>query len=130
MESRAHDWLVQAEDDYAWAEDTRTHNRYAQCCFVCQQVAEKAMKALALFSGFESVRGHSVFEICQSLGIGGDVETSAKRLDLYYVSARYPDAFPTGSPFQFFTPEQADEALTFAGTILKFVKKKMDDNDQ
>ncbi len=120
MKSRAHDWLRQAENDYLWAEDTLKAGRYAQACFICQQVGEKSLKAVAYLRGSDLVKSHSVMEIAKNLGINSEIETIGKRLDLYYISTRYPDAFPSGAPYEYYTREQAEEAVIFANKILKF----------
>jgi len=54
--NRALDWLSQAEDDLRWAVDSRKSGHHAQSCFVCQQVGEKALKALAFSRGAQAVR--------------------------------------------------------------------------
>lgn len=125
MASRAFDWLAQAENDLLWARDTLSAGRYAQACFVSQQVSEKALKSLALARGNTQVRSHSLLQIVRELGINGEVETIARRLDLYYVSTRYPDAFPAGAPFEFFTVEQAEEAIRFAERIVALVSAEV-----
>jgi HEPN domain-containing protein len=123
--NRASDWLRQAEDDLLWTKDTLQAQRWAQCCFVAQQTAEKAVKALALFLGYETVKSHSITEIVKELKENGELERMGKRLDLYYITARYPDAFPTGAPFEYFTQDQAAEAAQFAEAIVGLVKGKM-----
>jgi HEPN domain-containing protein len=125
MANRARDWLRQAEDDLLWTKDTLDAGRFAQCCFVAQQTAEKAMKALALHRGNDRVKSHSITEIARVLGENGELERVGKRLDLYYISARYPDAFPSGAPFEYFTRDQAEEALSFAGSIVRTVSVLM-----
>ena len=128
MANRATDWLKQSENDLLWTKDTLDAGRWAQCCFVAQQTAEKAMKALALHRGYDSVKSHSVTEIAKALGENGDLERMAKRLDLYYISARYPDAFPSGAPYEYFTSDQAHEAFAFAEQIIHLVQSKMADH--
>jgi len=125
MANRAADWLKQAENDLLWTRDTFRSERWAQCCFVAQQTSEKAMKALALYRGYDSVKSHSITEIAKALGENGELERMAKKLDLYYISARYPDAFPSGAPFEYFTKDQAEEAVSFTEAILRMVKEKM-----
>ena len=46
------------------------------------------MKALALHRGNDRVKSHSVTEIAKALGVNGELERMAKRLDLYFISAR------------------------------------------
>lgn len=125
MHNRWNDWLRQAEDDLLWAKDTLEKKRYAQACFTAQQVGEKAIKALALHLGYDSIRSHSIREIAEALEINGDIANMAKRLDLYYISARYPDAFPSGAPFEYFTPDQAEEAVFFAEKLVVDVRKRV-----
>jgi HEPN domain-containing protein len=123
MKNRALDWLAQAENDFLWAQETHECGRYAQVSFICQQLAEKAVKSIAYSRGIEMIKSHSISEIAKSLNINGDIEMMAKRLDMYYISSRYPDAFPSGAPFEYFSIEQSTEALSFAQKILDFVKK-------
>jgi HEPN domain-containing protein len=121
--NRAFDWYKQAREDLLWARDTLEAQRFAQVCFISQQVGEKAIKALALQQGYSEVRSHSISEICRYMNINGELARIAKRLDQYYISTRYPDAFPSGAPFEFFTKEQAEEAVAFADYVLEFVSK-------
>ena len=114
MKSRSGDWLRQAENELSWARDSIKGGYWAQTCFAAQQVAEKALKAMALERGASEVRSHSVAKIAQALQIDGEIERMARRLDIYYISARYPDAFAEGAPFEYFDAEQAREAVEFA----------------
>lgn len=123
--NRAIDWLRQAEDDFLWAEDTLKSSRFAQACFICQQCAEKALKAIALQRGFDRIRSHSTLEIARALTINGEVEEAAKRLDQYYISTRYPDAFPAGAPFEYFTRAQAEEAIELARHIISRARDEL-----
>jgi len=116
--NRALDWLHQVEDDLLWANDTLKAKRFAQACFVCQLCGEKALKAIALNRGFDRIKSHSILDIARALEINGDIETAAKKLDLYYLTTRYPDALPSGAPFDFFTREQAQEALGLATSLV------------
>ncbi|HUW41413.1 MAG TPA: HEPN domain-containing protein [Rectinemataceae bacterium] len=118
MKSRAGDWLRQAENELAWAADSMKGGYWAQTCFAAQQVAEKALKALAIARGASEVRSHSLAKIADALDIDGELLRMGKRLDLYYISARYPDAFAEGAPFEFFDAEQAAEAIEFAKAFL------------
>jgi len=76
---RSRDWLRQAEDDYLWAKDTLASKRWAQACFVAQQCAEKALKAVALARGFDRVKSHSILDITRGLGINDDISTGHER---------------------------------------------------
>ena len=130
MQARYADWLSSAENDLAWGHDNLAHGFYAQACYISQQVAEKSLKALAFFRGYDRVKSHSVVAIVRELGINGLIEERGKRLDQYYIPARYPDAFPSGAPHEFFSKEQADEALGFAQEIFHHVEKIINNNKE
>ena len=130
MANRGEDWYRQAKNDLLWAEDTLTSKRYAQSCFVAQQVAEKSLKSLALARGYLDVRSHSIVEIAKAIEIDGEIERMGKRLDLYYISSRYPDAFPSGAPFEFFTEDQATEAVAFARAIVHKIGELIENEKQ
>ena len=81
--NRYKNWLDSAYDDFEWANGSFTDGRYAQCCFICQQVGEKSIKSLAMFRGAEFIKGHSITKIAGLLNVNGEIEKAAKKLDLY-----------------------------------------------
>lgn len=120
--NRGADWMAQAENDLAFAHSALAGGFYAQCCFICQQAGEEALKSLALRRGAKAIFTHSLYALCTSLDLDRGVESASKRLDRYYVAARYPDALPGGAPFQLFERDEAEEALRLAQTILDAVR--------
>jgi len=50
MANRDRDWLRQAHRDLEQAEDSRRTGHHEWACFAAQQAAEKAVKALHLYS--------------------------------------------------------------------------------
>lgn len=123
--NRYEDWLRQAENDLEWARHSFAGGFFAQTCFIAQQAAEKALKSWCFFKGFDIVRSHSIFQIVRSLGENGMLEKCARELDIYYVSARYPDALPAGAPFEILTADQAQGALRAAEDIFSRVCERM-----
>ncbi len=123
--SRAHDWLRQAEDDAAWLADSIERGHYAQACYIAQQVAENALKALAFSRGASAGKGHSVTKIAQALSVNAEIERAGRILDRYYISGRYPDAFPEGIPADFLDEEAALSARAEAELVLRRVKELM-----
>jgi len=123
--SRYRDWMKQAENDLLWAEHSFNGGFFAQTCFVAQQASEKALKAYCFFKGFDTIRSHSLFQIIKSLGENGTLEKNARELDLYYISARYPDALPSGAPFEIITDEQASKALQSAQAIYQTIQERL-----
>jgi HEPN domain-containing protein len=123
--SRYLDWFKQAKNDIQWAEHSLDGGFFSQTCFIAQQSSEKALKAYCFFKGFDIVRTHSLYQIIKNLGENGPLEKNAKELDLYYISARYPDALPSGAPYEIITKEQAEKALQSAREIFSIIKKRL-----
>lgn len=101
---------------------------YEWACFASHQAAEKALKALFIYHGRE-VWGHSVVQLLRLLEsiveVPPDLLDVGRRLDQFYIPTRYPNAHPTGAPFEFFTQSQSEEALHFAQQIVEFARAHM-----
>lgn len=127
--SRYRDWANQAANDLLWAEHSLKGEFYAQTCFIAQQAGEKILKAYCYFKGFDIVRTHSLYQIIKKLGENGSLEKNAKELDLYYISARYPDALPAGAPYEILSKAQAKRALVSAKEIYAIINQRLPDED-
>lgn len=123
-------WLNIAKDDLNWGRDTLKNGYYPQACFIAQQVAEKALKALLYKAGHRYARGHSIVSLAEILKINGEILSAARRLDLYYIAPRYPDALPdSDDPRLHFDERMAEEALALAESILRHVEREFGDAD-
>ncbi len=101
---------------------------YSQVCFLCQQAAEKAVKAVHYLKGEREVSGHSVHALLVKLekDLPGSKTffESGGLLDQYFVPARYPGALPDGAPCEIYTRDQAEQAIDFAQAIVHFAKRQ------
>jgi HEPN domain-containing protein len=132
---KAHDeglrWLVTAIDDLQTARILRDNSKFAQCCFYCQQAAEKAVKAV-FYSADQEPWGHSIYKLVRQLDddgisiadLGGRIE-AAKRLDQYYIPTRYPNGLPGTTPAEAYGGEDAEFALKAAGEIIDIVQVRV-----
>lgn len=119
-------WLLQAESDLRAVAALSGSGLHAQACFNAQQSAEKALKALAFFRGADLFKSHSLQSIAADLAINGQLASFANKLDLYYLTARYPDALPDHAvPAESFDHVMADEALTMAKAFIDRVKNEI-----
>lgn len=119
-------WFLQAESDLRSVVDLIKNSHYAQACFNAQQAAEKALKSLAFFRGADLVKTHSLGAIAKDLKINGELSTFALKLDLYYLTSRYPDALPDHAvPAEKFDESIAKEAFTMADAFIKKVKAEL-----
>lgn len=125
MPERSADWLRQAEKDLENAAWEMKGGFFEWACFSAQQAAEKALKGLYQKLGGVAW-GHSVLNLLkgleEKLEIPEDLFRIARRLDQYYIPARYPNGWDAGIPHEYFTEEDAREALRGAGEIVRFCK--------
>ena len=116
-------WLLQAADDLKfvlWIRDEGVF--FDKACFLAQQAGEKALKACLYGLGKRRVFGHSLLEMILELGAADPsfppLLDPARRLDRFYITARYPNGLPGGSPFQSFTADDLRQAANDAAAIL------------
>jgi HEPN domain-containing protein len=128
MPNRAQDWFQQAERDLEHAESSRTSGHHEWACFAAQQAAEKAVKALHL-SLRQEAWGHVVANLLRRLPETVDTPDElierASVLDNFYIPSRYPNSHPEGAPFEHFGSIQSENALTYARSIIEFVRTEM-----
>ena len=123
MAERSADWFRQARRDLDSARAQRTSGFFEWACFISQQASEKALKAVLQKLGAEAW-GHSIVDLLRTLKERGDVpgtlHDSAINLDRYYIPARYPNGWASGSPADYFTEEDANAAIGHSEAILRY----------
>ena len=123
MVERSRDWLKQAKRDLESAEYAFGGGFYEWACFLSQQSAEKAVKAVFQKLGAEAF-GHSVAGLLQSLPENLKPDPSfldrAKELDKAYIPTRYPNAHPEGAPCDLYTEGEARRLIEHARGIVKY----------
>ncbi|MDD5187709.1 MAG: HEPN domain-containing protein [Methanoregula sp.] len=107
------------------AKKARESGFYEWTCFIAQQAAEKAVKAVYQAQGGAAM-GHGIGTLIRGLEgrvhPPGEIIRSARMLDGYYIPSRYPDGMAEGSPADHFDVEDADGAIRSAGEIVRFCK--------
>ena len=123
MPDRSKDWLAQAKRDLNHAVHACEDEDFEWSCFSAQQGAEKAVKAVFLYLHGESW-GHSVFALLKALSDKIEVSErlieAAKNLDKHYIPTRYPNGFDSGTPGDYYTQKDAEEAIKNAREIIEF----------
>lgn len=120
-------WLDQAQADLKTAGDCLEDGNYYACAFFAQQAAEKALKGLLYSKGFRAIITHSVVELLEE---SSRLEKSfeglidrGKELDRHYIGSRYPNVYPKGPAYKYYTGEMARRCLDYAESILREVKR-------
>lgn len=121
-------WLSQARYDLQAARINEQHTVYSWACFLCQQAAEKALKAFLYARGEGPVIGHSSFRLAQECATFdaqfNQILKACKKLDGYYIPTRYPNGLPGGIPHEVYDQADAQEALAAATAVLSLVETK------
>lgn len=128
--AEARRWLDQAIDDLETAELLVEHQRNPVACFLAQQCAEKALKAVLYAAGADVVLGHSVAALCREVAqlhpeLAPKCSTWAT-LDQHYIPSRYPDALPGGTPADVYTDDQARAAVDIAADVVAVARTLID----
>ncbi len=120
-------WLTTAEEDLKAAEALQNAEMFSHCCFMAQQCAEKAVKALWCDLD-EDPWGHSVQKLMLDLPadrrgfVSAEMLDMAAALDRFYIPARYPNGLPDLTPGATFHARDAEVAHQGAATILKAIR--------
>ena len=117
-------WMRQASYDLESARFMMREGFYSQVCFMAEQVAEKTLKALAFHRGDSDVRGHSLKALVSSLEVSypelSEFYEIVESLEEYYIPTRYPDALPSGAPYEVYEYEDAEESMQSAETVFNY----------
>lgn len=118
-------WLGQAEHTLASARHDADARDWGWAAFKAQQAAEYALKALLRATGGLAL-GHSVLRLAEGLDLGGEdgLGRFARELDRHYIPPRCADAYPAGSPFEFYDAETADRALAASEAVVTWARER------
>jgi len=124
-------WLDQARADLKTAKDCLKDGNYYASAFFSQQSAEKAVKGFLYSKGYRALITHSVTELLEESSKREEVFESlidqGKELDRHYIGSRYPNFYPEGPAYKYYTGEMAEKCISYAESILreaeKFLKK-------
>lgn len=122
-------WLAQAEEEFNDAKLLTEMGRFYLSLFLCQQSAEKALKAYIYVFEEEPIFTHSVsvlLKMASEIDPEFSVLKDAKRLDDYYIPTRYPNTLPGEIPAKYYDDKlEAERALRLASDVIELVKNKI-----
>lgn len=119
-------WLSQAERDLEDARFLTAHGRHHLACYLAQQSAEKALKAVLYAAGETVVLGHAAADLARRAAQReprlASLAERAATLDKFYVPTRYPNGLPGGIPADAFDARDATRAIGDAEEVLARVR--------
>lgn len=120
-------WLDQAEADAKTARDCLKDGNYYASAFFSQQAAEKGLKGFLYSKGFRALITHSVVDLVEEASKSQEsfkkLIDIGKELDRHYIGSRYPNFYPSGAAYRYYTREMAETCLNYATSILTEVKR-------
>lgn len=123
--NRSRDWWTQALHDQQAARRNAEIGIYDWACFMAQQGADKALKALIQHCGGDAW-GHSLRELGgllpERITVPREVHENLPLLDRYYIPTRYPNGIDRGAPAETYGARDAETAIGLCDTVVRFVE--------
>jgi HEPN domain-containing protein len=121
-------WLLTAQEDLEAAKSLQEAGKFSHACFLSQQCAEKALKALWLAMDADPW-GHSIQKLIMQFPQQNLLKNpqvwlnNASFLDKFYIPTRYPNGLPDLTPSQAYFSQDSEQALEKAGFFLEEIRK-------
>ena len=114
-------WLDYAKQDLISAKINFKSKVYYVSSFLCQQAAEKALKAV-LVEKDQLLKIHDITSLAEQVKLPVDLKEKCGDLTTAYVTTRYPDSSNVRSAFDLKT---ADRLIQIAAAILIWSEKEL-----
>lgn len=124
-------WWLTAQEDLEAAKALHETKKYSHACFLSQQSAEKAMKALWLAIDGDPW-GHSIQKLVMQFPQQNMLHnlqgwlSHAAHLDKFHIPTRYPNGLPDLTPSQVYNSQDAAQAIEKAGFFLEETRKLLE----
>jgi HEPN domain-containing protein len=125
-------WWLTAQEDLDAAKILHKTKNFSHACFLSQQSAEKAMKAL-WFVIDSDPWGDSIQKLVMQFppqNMLHDIQnwlTQAAYLDKFYIPTRYPNGLPDLTPSQVYNSQDSLQAIERADFFLEETRKLLED---
>ncbi len=122
-------WVRQADHDLENAKKNLDIEAYDVCLILCEQAAEKILKALYIKDRKEEPpRTHSLRKLIELTDMPEDALKLVAELDSYYLVLRYPDVGDI-VPYENVDYEDAEDGINKAEQIIELAKIQLQKED-
>ena len=118
MMAEAKDWLEKAEKDLMAAEINTRQALFEVAAFLCQQAAEKALKAVYISKFKRLWKVHDLKELAVKVGAGRGLLVKCDALNPHYIATRYPIDMD-------YTKSIAEDAFKNAKEVVEWAKAEL-----
>ncbi|MDQ2728255.1 MAG: HEPN domain-containing protein [Actinomycetota bacterium] len=121
-------WRIEARSALRAASSQVGLGLHNWACFLAEQASQLAVKGLLAGIG-QPTWGHDLVRLGDEArsaledGWPGRLDPALRRLSRHYITSRYPDAVPSGTPGGHYGPEDSEQALADAGAVLGAVDR-------
>lgn len=113
------EWLKKAESDIAAAKYNIQGGYYEVAAFLCQQAAEKALKAVYIKMAGKLVKVHDLHFLGMQLKVPAEILEACDGLSGFYVESRYPTGYAE------FKKDKISSAVQKAEKVVEWAKGKI-----
>src|SRR3989344_3825003 len=124
MREEIRNWIEQAKRDLKSAENSLKSKDYYLCAFMCQQAAEKGLKALIIKKEKKLIKMHDLVILGRKIGLPENLLLNCEKLSKVYIESRY-GILENEPPYKKFKEKDALEFIFIAKEILEWLKKKI-----
>jgi HEPN domain-containing protein len=118
-------WTKQAAHDLEMAKSNRQNGFHDGCALMCQQSAEKYLKALYIMRHQETPpKIHQCDKLAKMLAAPNAVIDAGRDLEADYTESRYPDA-AEGVPFERFNDGTSEQHLAACQGVQQWVLQQL-----
>lgn len=93
MDEAAREWRSLAETDLDTARYNYEGEKFPYAAFLCQQAAERPLKAVYIDEFDENLHTHNLVRLARHVDAPDRIVDAAATLTQLYVETRYPDSF-------------------------------------
>jgi len=124
MKKIAKNWIMQAESDLDSSKYNLEGKKYDVAAYLCQQSAEKGLKALYLNKNNELWKTHDLVKLASLVDAPKEIIEICNDLNPIYLEDRYPD-FSETIPAKKFTRKEVEEYFKKARKAIIWIKKQL-----
>jgi len=126
MRREVENWWHQAQIDLDSAQTTLRSGLFYVCAFLCEQAAQKALKALYM-SRKRALppRTHNLVDVGKLVGADESLLVDLRHLSPHFILTRYPDA-AGGVPADLYDETRGDESITRAKRVIDWVRDRLE----
>jgi len=118
-------WFKQAEADMVGAKYNFDGKHYHVAAFLCEQVIEKALKALMIKEGQKLIKTHDLFLLSKKVGLPEVFSSDLNDISGAYIDSRYCSTVGGDILSEVFKDVQVKKFINTAEEVLRWIKKKI-----